>query len=260
VISAVSRRRALRGLSGIAGAVAFAELVSRTGLIDRTLIPPISVVLQRAAGLVTDPDFDDGVIATVEGWAAGLLLAIAAGVLLGVLLGEVRWLSTAARPIVEFCRTLSPVSLIPLAIVMFPVTFQMKVFLACFAATWPILINTLYALRDVDPVAKETLRSFGFGPLAVLWRVSLPAAAPFITTGIRIAASVGLIVVVSSELLGGDGSGIGGYIMYTQSSGGHTDLMLAAALWTGVIGVLVNSGLVQLERRAFRWHDRKGAA
>lgn len=260
MISVVSRRRALRGLSGIAGAVVLAELVSRTGLIDQALIPPITVVLQRAAGLVNDPDFGDGVVATLEGWAAGLLLAVAAGVLLGLLLGEVRWLGTAARPIVEFCRTVSPVSLIPLAIVMFPVTFQMKVFLACFAATWPILINTLYALRDVDPVAKETLRSFGFGPLAVLWRVSLPAAAPFITTGIRIAASVGLIVVVSSELLAGDGSGIGGYIMNTQSSGGHTDLMLAAALWTGIIGGLVNGGLVQLERRAFRWHGRKAAA
>ncbi len=260
MISAVSRRRALRGLAGIAGAIGFAELVSRAGLIDQQLIPPISVVLQRAGGLFTDPEFTAGVVVTLEGWATGLLLAVAAGVLLGLLFGEVRWLGTAARPIVEFCRTLSPVSLIPLAIVLFPVTFQMKVFLTCFAAVWPILINTLYALRDVDPVAKETLRSFGFGPLAVLWRVSLPAAAPFITTGIRIAASVGLIVIVSSELLAGDGTGIGGYIMNTQSSGGHTDLMLAAALWTGILGVLVNSGLVQLERRAFRWHDRKAAA
>ncbi|MEO5876053.1 MAG: ABC transporter permease subunit, partial [Streptosporangiaceae bacterium] len=116
-------------------------------------------------------------------------------------------------------------------------------------------INTLYALRDVDPVAKETLRSFGFGPLAVLGRVSLPSAAPFITTGVRIAASVALVVVVSSELLAGDGTGIGGYILTTQSSGGQTDLMLAAALWTGIIGVLVNGGLVRLERRAFRWYD-----
>ncbi|GAA3231648.1 ABC transporter permease [Actinocorallia longicatena] len=246
-------RRVLHAIIGIAGAAGLAELAARAGLVDSEVIPPVSVVLRRAAGLLADAGFGDDVAVTLEGWIAGLLLAVAVGVPAGLVLGQFRALSAAASPLVEFLRTLSPVSLIPLAIVMFPETFQMKVFLTFFAALWPILVNTLYALRDVDPVAKDTLKSFGFGPLSVLWRVSLPSAAPFVMTGVRIAASVGLIVIVSGELLAGDGTGIGGYITETQSSGGHTDLMLAAALWTGVIGVAANSALVRMERRAFRW-------
>jgi NitT/TauT family transport system permease protein len=130
-----------------------------------------------------------------------------------------------------------------------------------YAATWPILINTLYALADVDPLAKDTLRSFGFGRLAVLWRVTLPFAAPFVTTGIRISAAIGLIVVVSAELFSG-GGGLGTYLSQTQSGGGRPDLLLAGALWAGLIGLAVNAGLVWTERKVFAWHAARteGAA
>ncbi|WP_316043503.1 ABC transporter permease [Actinomadura sp. CNU-125] len=122
---------------------------------------------------------------------------------------------------------------------------------------WPILINTLYALRDVDPVAKETLRSFGFGTPSVLWRVSLPSAAPFIVTGVRIAASVALVVVISTELFAGGWDGIGIYLSDTQSGGGRTDLLLAGAFWAGLLGLLANGLLLAIERIAFRWNTAR---
>ncbi|XVQ08752.1 ABC transporter permease [Spirillospora sp. CA-255316] len=246
--------RAARGAAGVAGAFAIAELVTRTGLVDPDAVPPASTVLVRAGELAVDGEYLTGVFDTVRAWVGGLLLATVTAVALGVLLSATPWLNNAARVVVELLRPIPSLALIPLAIVTFSSVTQSKMSLVFYAATWPILINTLYALRDVDPVAKETLRSFGFGDLAVLLRVSLPSAAPFVATGVRIATSVGLVVVVSTELVAGAGEGVGGYLMESQSGGGHPDLMLAGAVWAGTLGLLANMLLVGVERRAFRWN------
>jgi NitT/TauT family transport system permease protein len=250
----------VRGTAGVAGAVAVAELVSRAGLVDRDSLPPASVVLWRAAELVVDTEFLTDVANTLKAWLGGLLLATAVAVTAGVALSSAPWLSRATRIVVEFMRPIPSVALIPLAIVTFSSPTETKMSLVFYAATWPILINTLYALRDVDPLAKETMRSFGFGKGSVLLRVSLPSAAPFVATGVRIAAAVGLVVVISTELVAGGGEGVGGYLMDTQSGGGRPDLMLAGAVWAGMLGLLINMALVALERRAFRWHAVRTAA
>jgi NitT/TauT family transport system permease protein len=235
------KTRAVRGAVGVAGAVAVIELVSRSGLVDETALPPASTIAARAVEQLGDPAFRYG---------------LASAVPLGLALGSIRWLGTASRVLVELMRPIPSVALIPLAIVIFASTTNVKMSLVVYAATWPILINTLYALRDVDPLAKDTLRSFGFGRPAVLWRVTVPSAAPFVTTGIRISASIGLVVVISAELFAG-GGGLGTYLSQTQSGGGRTDLLLAGALWAGIIGLIINAVLVRAERTAFRWHSAR---
>ncbi|MDL4774734.1 MULTISPECIES: ABC transporter permease [Thermomonosporaceae] len=245
------------GAVGVAGTVAIAELVTRTGLVDRDFVPPASTVLVRAAKLAGDGEYLTQVTATLRVWGGGLLLATVTAVVVGLVLSATPWLNNAARVVVELLRPIPSLALIPLALISFSSPAQSKMSLVFYAATWPILINLLYALRDVDPVAKETLRSFGFGRLSVLLRVSLPSAAPFVATGVRIAASVGLVVVVSTELMAGAGEGVGGFLMESQSGGGHPDLMLAGAVWAGGLGLLANFLLVGLERRAFRWHTAR---
>jgi NitT/TauT family transport system permease protein len=250
------KTRAVRGAAGVAGAVAVIELVSRAGLVDETALPPASTIVARAVEQLGDGAFRDGLASTLGAWAGGMLIAIAVAVPLGLALGSIRWLDTASRVVVELMRPIPSVALIPLAIVIFASTTNVKMSLIVYAATWPILINTLYALRDVDPLAKDTLRSFGFGRLAVLWRVTVPSAAPFVTTGIRISASIGLVVVISAELFAG-GGGLGTYLSETQSGGGRTDLLLAGALWAGLVGLVINVALVWAERKAFRWHSAR---
>jgi NitT/TauT family transport system permease protein len=250
------KTRAVRGAVGVAGAVAVIELVSRSGLVDETALPPASTIAARAVEQLGDAAFRYGLASTLGAWAGGMLIAIAVAVPLGLALGSIRWLGTASRVLVELMRPIPSVALIPLAIVIFASTTNVKMSLVVYAATWPILINTLYALRDVDPLAKDTLRSFGFARLAVLWRVTVPSAAPFVTTGIRISASIGLVVVISAELFAG-GGGLGTYLSQTQSGGGRTDLLLAGALWAGIIGLIINAVLVRAERTAFRWHSAR---
>ncbi|RCG30780.1 ABC transporter permease [Sphaerisporangium album] len=247
------RRRVARGATGVAVLLIAAELAGRTGLVDTSLLPLMSTVLARAAELVADPAFLADVWGTLIVWAAGLLIAVVIAVPLGTLLGSLPRAETATRPLVEFLRPIPSVALLPLITLLIPDDSAIKMTAVVYAAAWPLLVNTMYGLRDVDPIAKETMRSFGFGRLAVLARVSLPSAAPFVLTGVRLATAVGLIVAVSAELITGGTAGVGAF-MIRAGAGFRTDLVLAATLWAGVLGLVANALLLELQRRAFRWH------
>jgi NitT/TauT family transport system permease protein len=249
----------VRGIVGTVAVALVAESVSRSGLIDPVTLPPASAVLTAAAKLIVDPKFLIDVAVTLATWAGGLTAAIVVAVPLGLLLGSLRGVNVATRALVELLRPIPSVALIPLAITVFGSGTQMKTSLVFYAACWPILVNTVYALRDVDPMTKETMRGFGFGRPAVLVWVSLPSAAPFIATGIRVSASIGIIVAISSELLAGGAHGIGIFLAESQSGGGHPATMLAGALWAGLLGLVINTGLVGGERRLFGSHHQDAA-
>jgi len=129
----------------------------------------------------------------------------------------------------------------------------MKIILVCYAMAWPILVNTIYGVHDLDPVAVQTARSFGLNRLAIIRHVSIPSAAPLIFTGIRISASIGLVVLVSAELLSDSSSGIGSYIMRNSAGGAHMDSILAAAAIAALLGLLMNGVFFAIDRWKFTW-------
>ncbi|MBB2910044.1 NitT/TauT family transport system permease protein [Streptosporangium becharense] len=249
--------RLLCGAVGVAGLFCLLEASGRTGFIDPDAFPLPSTVLSRAVLMTNDGEFVADIASTMVVWAVGLLIATVVGVCAGFLLGTVPFMERSFRPIMEFLRPVPSVALIPLALSLFSDKFDMKVTVIVYAATWPILINTMYGLKDVDPLAKETLRSFGFGRSAVLWRVSLPSTAPFIATGVRLASAIALIVGISAELLGGGLDGIGSYVLQSSTGLNAMEYIVAAALWAGVIGLVTNGLFVLAERRAFRWHTAR---
>jgi NitT/TauT family transport system permease protein len=249
------------GIIGVVGLICVAEAAGRVGLISTVQFPLVSTILLNAAQLAVDLEFLGDVAATFGAWALGLVLTVAVAVPAGLLLGSVPPIERALRPIIEFMRPIPSVALIPLAAFIFTERLDMKIAMIMYASMWPILINTIYGLKDVDPVAKETLRTFGFGPLSVLWRVSLPSTAPFIATGVRVAATIALILAVSTELLSGGSDGIGTFIIVAGSSPDGLTLTVAATVWAGILGIIANGALVWGERRIFRWHATKmGAA
>ena len=104
---------------------------------------------------------------------------------------------------IEFLRPIPSVALIPLAVLVFGTRFPNKLFLVTFACVWPLLFQAIYGVQDVDPVAVDTARAFGFGRFRRLVLIVLPSSAPYIATGLRIASSVALILAVTSELVVG---------------------------------------------------------
>jgi NitT/TauT family transport system permease protein len=246
--------RWVRGAAGLAILAAVSEILGRAGIVDRGYLPPASAVLARSVGLLGDTEFLSGVWSTLRAWAIGLAIAVGGGVTLGLLLGSVPVLNTAVRAIVEFLRPIPSVALIPLVSLILGTGLRTEATLIVYAATWPVLFNTIYGLQDVDPVAKDTLRAFGFSRLSVTWLVSLPSAAPFIATGIRLAAAIALILAVGTEILSGFGQGLGVFIAQAQQTIDGTTDVLAGTVWAGVLGLIINTALVLGERRLFHWH------
>lgn len=250
----VKRRQELGlGLLGVLLAFGVCEAVSRAGIVRRSYLPPASEVLSRALELAGDSVFLDGIGATLRAWVLGLGLACAIAVPLGLLLGSVPLVDAAVRAIVEFLRPLPSVALIPLVSLLLGSGTETKVALITYACVWPILFNTIYGLGETDPLAKDTLRAFGFGRLAVLLRVELPGTAPFIAAGIRISAAVALILAVATEILAGFGEGLGIFIAQASLSTDGTRDVLAGVVWAGALGLVINGVLVWGERRLFPW-------
>jgi NitT/TauT family transport system permease protein len=130
---------------------------------------------------------------------------------------------------------------------------EAKITLAVYAAVWPILFNTTYAMAEIDPLLVQSARSCGAGRVGVLLAVALPHAAPFVFTGIRLAGAIALIVVVSTEFLAGASRGIGNFILDASVGGGRMDLVLAGTVVAGIVGYALNESLTALGRRWFRW-------
>ncbi|WP_225823682.1 ABC transporter permease [Streptomyces naphthomycinicus] len=250
-------REFLLGLLGALLAFGACEGVARAGVVRHSYLPPASDVLVRAVRLAGDRAFLDGVGVTLRAWALGLGLACLIAVPLGLLLGAVPVVEAAVRAIVEFLRPLPSVALIPLVSLLLGAGTGTEVTLIAYASLWPVLFNTVHGLGETDPLAKDTLRAFGFGRLAVLLRVELPGTAPFIAAGVRISAAIALILAVATELLSGFGDGLGIFIAQAQTAPDGTRDVLAGVVWAGVLGLVVNGVLVGAERRLFAWsHER----
>jgi NitT/TauT family transport system permease protein len=252
--------RSLRGLAGIVVILALWQVGSFTGLFPESYIPPPTTVVPRMLELFTSA-FNSGedkflrdLLATMLTWLIALLIAIGIAVPAGLLLGSVPAVRVATRVIVEFLRPIPSVALIPLVIVLVGSGPEAKISLAVFAAVWPILFNTIYALDEIDPLLLDTAKSFGLGRARTMFTVGLPHAAPFIFTGIRLASAVTLIVVISVEYLAGGEIGIGKFTLDWASGSGRQDIILAVTLLAGIIGYLLDGGFLKLQRTLFKWN------
>jgi NitT/TauT family transport system permease protein len=257
--AAAPRARAARWARGLAGIVIFlvvAEVLGLTGIIPQSVLPLTSTVLARAAGLLGNGQFLSDLGATLEAWAVGLAITVAVGVPLGVLLGSLPGVRVATRAAVEFLRPIPSIALILLVELLLGPGLRMSVTLIVYGAIWPILYNTMAGLDDVDPVARETHRAFGFSALATIRMVSLPSAAPFIATGIRLASSVAIILDIGAGYMTGriNGPGLGAFISEQSSGSGNIPVILAATVWAGILGLVLDRALVWAEHRLLRWH------
>lgn len=251
-VTASRRRRGAAPLAAVAVLLVLWELVIRVGLVSESNIPPASAALRELGRQLGQGSFWSAVGSTLEGWVLGLGIAIALGIPLGLLIGSSRWAYRALRVPIEFLRPIPSVALIPLAVLIYGTDLQSKVFLAAFASFWPLLIQTIYGVQDVDPVATDTARSFGLGRFARLYRITVPSAVPYIATGIRISSAVALILAVTAELVIGS-AGLGREINVARS-GGNLEAMYALIVATGLVGWLLNLSTTAGERRVLHWH------
>ncbi|QHK20036.1 ABC transporter permease subunit [Pseudarthrobacter psychrotolerans] len=243
----------LLGLAGIVGFLATWELIPRLGIINERFLPPASeviVALARDFGLTA---FWISVGETMTAWFLGLVIAVALAVLLGFVIGSSDFLRKATNSTVEFLRPIPSVALIPLAVLLFGVKIESSLMLITYAAFWQVLIQVLYGVADVDMVANNTAKTYGLGRMARIRYVVFPTALPYLMTGVRLAATVALVLAITAELVIGS-PGLGREIALAQS-GGAISGMYALVLATGLIGVLINALMRFIEKKTLSWHS-----
>lgn len=243
----------LLGLAGILGFLLTWELIPRLGLIDPNYLPPASEVI---AALIVDfglTAFWVAVGETMKAWFLGLLMAVAAAVVLGFIIGSSTFLRKATNSTIEFLRPIPSVALIPLAVLMFGVKIESSLLLIVYAAFWQVLIQVLYGVADIDMVANNTARTYGLGRMARIRYVVFPTALPYLMTGVRLAGAVALVLAITAELVIGS-PGLGREIALAQS-GGAISGMYALVLATGLIGVLINMLMRFIEKKTLSWHS-----
>ncbi len=240
-----------KGVCGFLAAALLWELLRLIHVLPPSWAPSVidiggGMFAGLANGTLTAPIKD-----TLTVWMLGLLIAVAIGITWGIAIGTNRIVAACSRVVVSFLRPIPSVALIPVAILAAGLGLEMVLILVTFAAIWPVLFNAMYGVRDIPEQYLDTSKALGHSRTATLFRVTIVAALPSITTGIRISAGIALVVTMSTELITGIG-GLGGYVLNSRISGQIANAY-AGLLVGGILGVLVNLVFQLVQRRLLAW-------
>ena len=214
--------------------------------------PPLPTIVQAFPDTWTAGPLRHDVLPSVARLFAGYLIALVAGVAAGTAIGSSRTLRALTEPALEFLRAIPPPVLVPVIALFAGYTGSTsKVITIALGCVWPILLNTVEGVRSIDEVLRDTARSFRLGRGATLAMV-LRAASPRITTGARQALSIGVILMVISELFGAD-RGLGAAIVQFQRG------FAIPQMWTGIIllgllGVVLSALFRLVEHHTLAWY------
>ena len=214
--------------------------------------PPLTSILESLWDVWMQERLGSDVIPSLRRMFAGYALAIFAGVTIGVVLARVHVLSRAFNPLVQFSRSIPPVALVPIAVLLLGIGDTMKIALIAFVCFFPVLLNTIDGVRAVNQTLEDVAHTFRFTPRQRLFSLLLPSAAPQIFAGMRVALAVAFILMIVTEMVAST-NGIGHATLSYQTR------FRIPAMWSGmlllaVLGYLLNVFFVAIERRILRWH------
>lgn len=244
-------QRLLPGLIFPALLLAALEFASRAGLVNKTFIPPPSRIFDQLVTIVTSGAMFKPLAETLSVMFAGYAIGCAAAIFLGILMGYYRPIFLLFEPLVETLRPIPKSALVPLLMLLLGLGTGMKITSVALGTFFPVLINTLQGVRAVDPVMSDMGRTFGYRGASLLFRIFLPASAPYILAGMRISLAIALIVIIIAEMLSSS-QGLGTLILALQRS----FMVPESYAWlviVAVFGFLLNTLFVWLERRLTFW-------
>jgi NitT/TauT family transport system permease protein len=175
---------------------------------------------------------------------------------LGMLIGRLRIVKELLEPTFQVLRPVPVTAWLPLSMIMFGIGPRSAFFLVALGAFYPILVNTIFAVRSVAPRLFEAAQMLGVPPARLFVKVALPASLPGIFTGLRLALGLAWLVVIVGEMIGVR-TGLGAMIMAARQSS-RTEIVVAGMAVIGVAGFLSDSAVVMLGRKLLAWSPQHG--
>ncbi len=222
-------------------------------------LPPPSKVVANAWELIVNPFFDHGgldkglfwhLMASLHRVALGYALAAVAGVALGTLVGQSTWAMRGLDPIFQVLRTVPPLAWLPLSLAAFRDGQPSAIFVIFITAIWPVIINTAVGIRNIPQDYRNVALVLRLNQLEFFWKIMIPAAAPYIFTGLRIGIGLSWLAIVAAEMLIG-GVGIGFFIWDSWNSSRLSDIIVAL-VYIGITGFVLDRIVAQVARLVTR--------
>ena len=210
-------------------------------------LPSPKTVVTDTWELIVHPLYDNGgidkglfwhLLASLQRVALGYALAAAVGIAAGVLVGHSIWAMRALDPLFQVLRTIPPLAWLPLSLAAFRNGHPSAIFVIFITAIWPIIINTAVGIRNIPQDYQNVARVLNFRGFEYFSHIMLPAAAPYIFTGMRIGIGLSWLAIVAAEMLIG-GVGIGFFIWDSWNSSRISDIILAL-IYVGIIGFMLD--------------------
>jgi ABC-type nitrate/sulfonate/bicarbonate transport system permease component len=224
-----------------------------SGVVSDAAVAAPADIVRQAGPLVTTHAFGTALLDTVTSWAQGLFVSLIIAIPIGLALGSSDLAYRMSRFTIDFLRTIPPVALIPLVLLVYGATPKMAFVLILFGSVWPVLLQAMYGVHQVDPAMRDMARAYRLRRRDRIRFLILPSAAPFVATGIRLAATISLLLAIGAELIGG-APGIGASITLEQQNGDIPKMWVYVVL-SAALGVILNLALIGLERRVLKWHS-----
>jgi sulfonate transport system permease protein len=229
------------------------DFVARNEWFPSAILPLPETVWFTFVDLLKNGVIYDDLLASFKRMIQGYFLAVAFGLLFGVLIGLSSSIDKLFSPIFNAIRQVPPLAWIPLVILWFGIGEASKVVIIFKAAFFPILINTIYGIENTSKGFLEVSRLFGVGPLKTLYKVILPSALPSIFVGLRLGLGVSWMAMLAAELIASN-SGIGFRIMEGRELS-QPDVVIVGMIVIGLVGIALDSLLKLAQNRLLVWHS-----
>ncbi|MCC9295181.1 ABC transporter permease [Clostridium sp. WLY-B-L2] len=227
------------------------EIAPRLNLIDPVFIPPPSTIAYAFIKLIISGELIRAIIISMSRAICGFGIAMILAIPLGFFMGWFKKFEKYMDPLFSTLRQVNTMTILPLFILLLGIGEASKIAIIAYASFWSTFLNTASAVRNVDPLYIKCAKSIKLSNGKIFRKVVLPSSIPSIFTGLRYSASVSLILLVTSEMLGatnGLGYAINNWQMLFQ-----TDNMWAGIVTMALIGLIINNIFVWIEKRLTHW-------
>lgn len=236
----------LLGLATLAGFVGLWQVLVSGKVVHYQFLPAPSAIWTAGKGLISNGELPESVVHTVSVTLIAWVLASLFGVIVGSVIGLSRTTWKWVMATIELLRAIPSISFVPVALLVFGFSSKMEIVIAVYVAQWPVLINTIDAVRNVHNGLRDTAKTLHLSFPARMWKVVLPAATPTIVVGLRLALTLSLILAVVAEMIGNP-TGLG-YQLVFQQQALQPAKMFAYVITIGLLGVILNGLFMLLVR------------